>query len=63
LNGFRILTDKKISAKAYSFLYVYVHQLKLEGIDGALNEFFGSDHQYNSLGMGFNPFAMELIVH
>jgi len=42
LNGFRILTDKKISAKAYSFLYVYVHQLKLEGIDGALNNFLES---------------------
>jgi len=42
LNGFCILTDKKISAKANSFLYVYVLQLKLEGIDGALNNFLES---------------------
>jgi len=41
---------------------VYVLQLKLEGIDGALNKFFGSDHQNESIGMGFNPFGRELMA-
>jgi len=42
-------------------MYVYVHQLKLEGIDGALNEFFQFNHSNESIEMGFNPFAPMII--
>lgn len=53
---------------------MYVHQLKLEGIDvalgrfnrlskndGALNAIFRTVHKSKSIGMGFNPFTMMIM--